>query len=263
MSNPPVPTEAHSPESSERMPESFALRGAAVVVVHGLWMPRAAMAFFGRGLSAAGLEPHAFGYPSRAGTLAANAQRLAEFTARVAGSTVHFVGHSLGGVVILTMLARYGSVRPGRVVCLGSPLAGSLAADRLARTRAGRWFIGKSMVDVAQGRGPSVWSGPAEVGVIAGDVAFGAGRAVAALAFPNDGTVAVEETRLEGISDHLVMPVSHFSLLWSKAVIRQTALFLANGEFRRSGDDEPTCCNHGVGLVRRTASPGAYWTGDA
>ena len=210
--------------------------GAAVVVVHGLWMPRAAMAYFAHGLSAGGLAAHLFAYPSRTESLAANAVRLAEFTAQVRGPAVHFVGHSLGGVLILAMLERYGSARPGRVVCLGSPLGGSLAAERLARSRAGRWFIGKSMQDLVASRGVSAWHGEHALGVIAGNIPLGAGRAVAPLGRPNDGTVAVAETRLAGTTDHIVVPVSHFSLLWSAIVIRQTLLFLESGAFRHGAD---------------------------
>lgn len=234
-----MPIEA-SPNSSRSQPGSPDLHGALVVLVHGLWMPKAAMAYFGRGLARAGLGTQLFAYPSRGEGLAANAARLAEFTARLPGGTVHFVGHSLGGVLILAMLARQGSHRPGRVVCLGSPLAGSLAAQRLARSRAGRWFVGQSMQDLVGSGGLPAWQGEHDVGVIAGDVAVGAGLVIAPLERPNDGTVAVAETRLTGTADHIVLPVSHFSLLWSSAVIRQTLCFLATGVFCREAPRETT-----------------------
>ena len=83
------------------------------------------------------------------------------------------------------------------------------------------------------------WQGEHDVGVIAGDVPVGAGRAIAPLERPNDGTVAVAETRLMGTTDHIVLPVSHFSLLWSSAVIRQTLCFLARGVFCRAAASEP------------------------
>jgi pimeloyl-ACP methyl ester carboxylesterase len=197
------------------------------------------MAYFARGLSTAGCDARLFAYPSRTETLAANAARLMEFAAQMPGGVLHFVGHSLGGVVILAMLARHGSDRPGRVVCLGSPLAGSLAADHLARSRPGRWLIGRSMFDLVATHGLPAWRGDRPVGVIAGNVPFGAGRAIAPLARPNDGTVAVEETRLPGTADHIVLPVTHFALLWSSTVIRQTVSFLADGAFRR-GEDGPS-----------------------
>jgi pimeloyl-ACP methyl ester carboxylesterase len=216
-----------------------ALRGDAVVIVPGLLTPKASMILFRRGFEAVGCRAHLFGYPSWRRPLAANVERLEAFARAAAGERVHFIGHSLGGVLILQMLERHRFARPGRVVCIGSPLTGSRAGARLARSRAGRWVLGESARDLVERRGLGAWRGAPEVGVIAGNVPLGVGRAITGLAGPNDGTVAVAETRLPGIADHIVLPCSHFSLLWSRAALRQSLWFIVEGAFRRRADGRP------------------------
>jgi pimeloyl-ACP methyl ester carboxylesterase len=201
------------------------------VLVPGLWMPALTTGLLGRRLRAAGYRPHRFAYRSVSADLDENAARLAEYVARVPGDTLDFVGHSLGGIVVLTMLARFALARPGRVVCLGSPLAGSRAAAALARYPGGRYLVGRSMLAYHAARVFARWEQPREVGVIAGNVPFGAGRWIAHFNAPNDGTVAVDETRLPGCADHITLPVTHMMLLWSADVARQACHFLTRGRF--------------------------------
>ena len=77
------------------------------------------------------------------------------------------------------------------------------------------------------------WRGRQEVGVIAGTRAFGLGRVIAALPRPNDGMVAVSETCLPGITDHLEANVGHTALVLSDYVAEQCAEFLGHGRFSR------------------------------
>ncbi|HLF11354.1 MAG TPA: alpha/beta hydrolase, partial [Gammaproteobacteria bacterium] len=125
----------------------------SVVVVHGLWMPGTETLLMRRRLEAAGFATRLFRYRSVAHGLRANALRLAEFLAGLRDETVHLVGHSLGGVLILETLAGHPVACSGRVVCLGSPLTGSRTAAVLAGLPGGRWFIGKSMRDLLDRRG--------------------------------------------------------------------------------------------------------------
>jgi pimeloyl-ACP methyl ester carboxylesterase len=210
----------------------------AVVVLHGLWMPGFDTRLICRRVAAAGFATHAFRYRSVRRGLEENAARLHEFASRLPNETVHFVGHSLGGVLILCMLARYDFTRAGRVVCLGSPLAGSGTAAVLRRWPGGRAVLGKSICELLDCGGLPPWSGRCEVGVIAGDLPLGAGRFVHVFDGPNDGTVAVAETRLAGARDHVVLPVSHFALLWSGAAHRQIIAFLRDGRFTRAAEPE-------------------------
>jgi hypothetical protein len=77
------------------------------------------------------------------------------------------------------------------------------------------------------------WTGQRELAVIAGSVGIGLGRLVGVHGAPSDGTIFVEETRLQGIVEHLVLRVSHTALPFSSTVARQTAAFLNDGIFMR------------------------------
>jgi hypothetical protein len=146
---------------------------------------------------------------------------------------VHVVAHSLGGVLMRTLLERAVPARLGRVVCLGSPLRGSRTAARLARLPGGRWAIGKSLAELNARGGFDSWGAGVEVGSIAGRVPLGVGRLLGPFPEPNDGTVAVAETKLDGARDHVVLPVAHVALLWSTKVADEVEHFLLHGRFRR------------------------------
>ncbi len=204
----------------------------SVVTVHGLWMHGASMGVLRRRLEAHGFRVRAFGYPSVTGSLDANAAALAGFLDGVPGEAVHLVGHSLGGAVVRTMLESAVPARIGRVVCLGSPLRGSLSAQRLARWPGGSWLVGKSLAELGARGGFATWPERVEAGAIAGSVPFGAGRLLGPFRAANDGTVAVAETLVEGLRDHVVLPVSHVALLWSASVAEQVQHFLVHGRFK-------------------------------
>ena len=204
----------------------------SVVTVHGLWMRGAAMGVLRRRLEPGGLTVHEFTYPSITGSLTDNTAALGAFVERVPGETVHFVGHSLGGLLICALLERSLPPRIGRIVCLGSPFKGSKTAARVTRWPGGRHMIGKCFGDVHARGGFQGWRAGVEAGCIAGRMPLGVGRLLGAFAEPNDGTVAVDETKIAGLADHIVLPVSHVALLWSTSVAAQVVHFLEQGRFR-------------------------------
>ncbi|MEX2124505.1 MAG: alpha/beta hydrolase [Woeseia sp.] len=209
-----------------------------VVFVHGIWMPGGVMAYLRQHLEREyGFRGHLFSYASVRGTLDENAALLADFAAGLDSATVHLVGHSLGGVVSLRMLTLYDDAPPGRVVCLGSPLCGCVAASSVSRYRWGSSVLGKALVAGVLDEAASQWAGPVtlqrEVGVIAGTRAMGFGRLITTFDEDCDGTVTVSETRLPGAKDHLTMPVTHMGMVMSRNVADQTAAFLLRGEFLR------------------------------
>lgn len=208
----------------------------AVVLLHGLWMSRPIMLRLGRRLQRArpGCQIHYFAYPSMLSDLDASVGRLAAFVSRVEADTLHFVGHSLGGVVILHMLQHLANDRPGRVVCLGSPLLGSAAARRLKTLPGGARLVGPCL-EQALGRDLERWDGNHQVGVIAGASGVGLGRVLGQLEQPHDGTVSVSETRLPGIADHLVLNLSHSGLVFSPLAAEQVDYFLSHGRFCSTG----------------------------
>lgn len=205
----------------------------SVVTVHGLWMRGAAMAILRRRLAPHGLAVREFDYPSVTGSLTANARALADFVDALSGDTIHFVGHSLGGVVIRAMLDVRVSPRIGRVVCLGSPLRGSRTGRRLAYLPGGRRIIGHSLGELHTNGGFDSWPAGVEAGSIAGSLPFGVGLMFGPFFAPNDGTVAVAETKVAGLADHIALPVSHMALLWSDRVADQVEHFVLHGRFRR------------------------------
>jgi pimeloyl-ACP methyl ester carboxylesterase len=205
----------------------------SVVTVHGLWMRGASMAVLRRRLTPHGFRVSHFSYPSVTCSLEANADTFEAHVDTVPGDTVHLVGHSLGGLLICALLERRVPARLGRIVCLGAPFKGSRTATRVARLPGGKRLIGACLGDVNARGGFTKLPAGVEVGSIAGRIPLGVGRLLGRFPEPNDGTVAVAETKIEGLADHVVLPVSHFSLLWSAAVAAETEHFLLHGRFRR------------------------------
>lgn len=204
---------------------------AAVILVHGLWLHGAALMLLRHRLARRGFSVRTFSYPSVRRSLDANSRALSRCVAETAGDSVALVGHSLGGLVVLNMLAQTPDPRIRRVVLMGSPCAGSHCASFLLRTPGLARLLGRSIGDALL-RGPH-WEVPAgaEIGVLAGCRSFGLGRIVPGLARPNDGVVALEETRLPASRDAIVLPVSHSGMLFSRSCARQVAHFLDKGCF--------------------------------
>jgi hypothetical protein len=153
---------------------------------------------------------------------------------------VHLVGHSLGGLVIYRTF-ELGLLAPNRfsgdfcrVVLLGSPVRGSQSARVLAGLPLTQRLLGQvGGPHLPQGVPPN-WPFAAQLGVIAGTDPRGVGRLLSRFAGPNDGTVAVAETRLEGMTDFCELPVTHTGLCFSRAVSKQIVAFLEHGRFNLS-----------------------------
>jgi pimeloyl-ACP methyl ester carboxylesterase len=202
-----------------------------VILVHGLWVHGIAMELMRRRVARCGYRALAYSYPSMRLTLAENAERFGRYCRNLAAPRLHFVGHSLGGLIILRMLERTPGLPPGRVVLAGAPVAGSLAAQRLARLPGGRAALGRSAPEWHESAHPASDTGR-EIGVIAGSRPFGMGRVVAPdLPAPSDGVVSAVETRLPAMRDHIVLNVSHSGMLMSRAVAHQICAFLREGVF--------------------------------
>jgi pimeloyl-ACP methyl ester carboxylesterase len=210
--------------------------GTVVVYVHGLWLSGNEAGILlrrlGRELSA---KTRAFSYASVTSSISDSAQALAKFLSEQRADKLHLVGHSLGGLVIVKLFesGEGAQLPPGRIVLLGSPLNGSRAAQNLARLPFGKRIMGRGVNEELLTKRQRRWSGQRELGVIAGNVSIGLGRLVGVNGAPNDGTIFVEETRLQGILEHLVLRISHTALPFSSTVARQTAAFLNDGSFLR------------------------------
>jgi pimeloyl-ACP methyl ester carboxylesterase len=200
-----------------------------VVLAPGLWMPGAAMALLGARFMRAGYTPHVFTYRGRS-PLEGNVARLARFSRQaLAGRPAHFVGHSLGGVLVLDTLNAHPDIGVASVILLGAPVRGCMAGRRLGSARVGRWMMG-GCGELWQER-EAAWKREAPLGVIAGIMPLGLGRALGRLPGQNDGVVRVDETRVEGMSAQALVPVGHSMLIASGSVFRRLERFMQAGRF--------------------------------
>lgn len=209
-----------------------------VICIHGIWGQGLEMTLIKRRLEKEyGFKVLLFNYPSVRGTLDENAEKLSKFIADRQLESTNLLGHSLGGIIALRMLANHPDTPPGRVVCIGSPLTGSRAVKFLTTQNWAEPFIGNSLPagtvhDVANKWASHVCE-ERDVGVIAGTSPYGFGRLVTTFDGANDGSVAVSETQLDGAKDHICLDVSHKSMLISTEVVDQAAAFFKRGEFLR------------------------------
>lgn len=158
------------------------------MLVPGLWMPGVAMNLLAARLGRHGYATQVFAYHGRS-PLEPNAERLARMAHEAPGGRAHFVGHSLGGLVILEMLRRHPEAGVASVVLLGSPVRGCYAGRRLGLAGVGRWMMGASGALWAER--DARWARPEPLGVIAGTRALGLGRALGRLPGASDGVVRV------------------------------------------------------------------------
>jgi triacylglycerol lipase len=211
-----------------------------VVLLHGLGRTALSMRPLARALAAGGYRVRNLGYPSRRASVAALARRVAGGLEPLApGEPLHFVTHSLGGIVLRVMVAEglLPLARVRRAVMLAPPSLGSELPDALGRHRlvgpVYRVTMGPAGGELGCGpdavpaRLPPV---PFELGVIAGSRSLNPllGRLIAG---PSDGKVSVARARAPGMRDFLVVPHTHTFVMRSPEVARQVLHFLAHGRF--------------------------------
>jgi pimeloyl-ACP methyl ester carboxylesterase len=208
-----------------------------VVLLHGISRTARSFRRMRAAIEDAGLATLNQDYASRRKALEALAEdihpAIDRFAENIEGS-VHFVCHSMGGLLARVYLARHRPKHLGRVVMLGTPNGGSEIADRLKNLGAYRAFFGPAGQQLGTRRDAAIGGllPPVDypVGVIAGN------RSVypitsAFLPKPHDGRVSVENTRLEGMADHIVIGASHPWLVRNGEAIEQTIAFLKGGKF--------------------------------
>lgn len=207
---------------------SDASASGSVLLVHGLWMRGISMHWLATRLRSHGFTADTFGYYSLMQDTDAVVARLADALRERPGT--HVVAHSLGGLLALRAAEQVDAAAVGRIVCLGAPLTGSRAVATIsAKLPAGAQLVGHNHALLESGL-DHLPSG-IEAGAIAGCVPHGLGGLIAQLDGKHDGSVAVAETRLPGLADHVVVNASHSGLLFSHAAVRQAVAFLREGRF--------------------------------
>lgn len=198
----------------------------------------------------AGFAPCVFRYPSMHADIDQVADALAAELRGFGSGPAHLVGHSLGGLVILETFERHDRLPDGRVVLLGCPVQGSRTARAIASWSLGPHLLGTLAATELTRERQRRWNGSRELGVIAGSLSAGMGRLFADLPMPNDGTVGVDETRLPGAKEQLMLEVSHTGMLLSAAVAGALVRFLSSGSFAQCHADRPGPYSAGGNLDR-------------
>lgn len=211
-------------------------RSDVVVLLHGWWAGRLEMVRIGQHLKRCGYRVVNIGYPSVTVPLDELASR--ELPRRLAGrippdaTRVHFVTHSMGGILLRHFVSTRPDLALGRVVMIGPPNRGSEVADRWLRVPGIGWIVGPNLAELStRSRMAAAAVVPVdfEVGVIAGTTAPLAWNSP--LPKPHDGKVSVVGTELAGMAAHTTVRASHSLLPWRREVVRLVERFLAAGEF--------------------------------
>jgi pimeloyl-ACP methyl ester carboxylesterase len=209
-----------------------------VVLLHGIARTSRSLFRLEQALQEAGFATLNLDYPSRRKPLDRLADHIHPAVADLAErhkAPIHFIGHSMGGLLARVYVAKYRPAQLGRVIMLGTPNGGSEVADLLQGLAIYRRFYGPAGQQLTTHLDGVLRSLPAldyAVGIIAGNSSIDPISSILIVPRPNDGRVSVESSRLVGMAGHITVKASHNGLLRHRLAIDQTIAFLREGRFK-------------------------------
>jgi len=226
-------------ESGQATAESTGPRSPGVVLLHGIARTSRSLRRIERALRVAGFATLNLDYASRKHPLDALAAdihpQISDFADTI--GQLHFLAHSMGGLLTRVYLARHRPARLGRVVMLGTPNGGSEVADLLKGLSLYRAFYGPAGQQLTTTQDDSLRSLPPPdypVGIIAGIRPLDPIAAYFILPRPNDGRVSLQSAQLANMADLTTVKASHTGLVRHPVAVAQAVAFLRDGCFESS-----------------------------
>lgn len=212
-----------------------AMSKECVILLHGLARTESSMSKLDSALTEAGYQTVNQAYPSRQDTI----QNLADNAISDAlkgcpeASKINFVTHSMGGILVRQFLSNHVIDNLNNVVMLGPPNQGSEVVDKLSGYPGFKFLNGPAGLQLGTGE----MSVPSNLGAVDFNLGVIAGTKTinyilsTILPKPNDGKVSVVSTKVDGMKDHISLPVTHTFMMRDRQVIKQVLRFLADGHF--------------------------------